>query len=163
VPEFPDVQTNALAILESQLLNYRSRSSAILDSAQGLSRVYATGGAAKNGTIVSLMADVLGAEVCKNVEFDPETGKWDDANWNACSVGMAYKARWGWERHTTGRKWALFDEVVQECRQRRARARGSASGEDEGIRVVATPGPGAAAYDKSVEWWQALEQRALRE
>jgi xylulokinase len=152
VPEFPDVQTNALAILESQLLNYRSRSSAILDSAQGLSRVYATGGAAKNGTIVSLMADVLGAEVCKN-----------DANWNACSVGMAYKARWGWERHTTGRKWASFDEVVQECRQRRARARGSASGEDEGIRVVATPGPGAAAYDKSVEWWQALEQRALRE
>ena len=76
VDEFPDVRTEALAILESQLLNYRSRSSAILDGSDEpskpatpaitttlprLTRVYATGGASANHTLLSLMADVLSA------------------------------------------------------------------------------------------------------
>ena len=137
VTEYDDPSTNAMAILSSQLLNYRARSSAILDSgssssstSQGaghalngngngnssantntsidvdpteplpsLTRVYATGGASANRTIVSLMADILDAPVSKNVEYDVDTGKWIDAHWNACSVGVAYKARWGYERY----------------------------------------------------------------
>ena len=182
VDAFPDDRAEALAILESQLLNYRSRSSAILGDSSTpsdpstpavssfhprLKRVYATGGASANRTILSMMADVLSAPVCKNVEYNPSKG-WTDANWNACSVGVAYKARWGWERHVGEgkRKWVGFDEVVRECREARARERGQQGDgevlEEEGIRVVAQPGAGSGVYERSVEWWQALEERALK-
>lgn len=182
VDEFPDVRTEALAILESQLLNYRSRSSAILDGSDEpskpatpaitttlprLTRVYATGGASANHTLLSLMADVLSAPVCKNVEFNPETSQWSFANWNSCSVGVAYKARWGWERQKDGGKRDAidFDELVRECRETRREARGDeGSGEaleEEGISVVASPGPGRGSYERSVSWWQTLEDRAL--
>ncbi|ORY30996.1 putative xylulokinase [Naematelia encephala] len=180
VSDFPDVRAEALAILESQLLNYRSRSSTILgdsstpflpsspgvpSSIPRLTRVYATGGASANRTILSLMSDVLSAPVCKNVEYAPETG-WVDADWNACSVGVAYKARWGWERHVAGRNIG-FDELVTECRQTRAARRGEVKTgtdiQEEGIKVVATPGPGSGAYERRVEWWRAMEERALRE
>jgi xylulokinase len=113
------------------------------------------------------MADVLGAPVCKNVDYDPKTKTWGDANWNACSVGMAYKAKWGWERHAARgeRKVISFDDVVRECRMRRAKVRGNVCGQvnmdEEGIRVVAAPGEGAGAYEKSAEWWKALERKAL--
>ncbi|WWD22918.1 hypothetical protein CI109_107413 [Kwoniella shandongensis] len=182
VENYDDVRQEALALLSSQLLNYRSRSSSILDdsstpalpsspnvevSLPRLSRVYATGGASANRTILSLMADVLSAQVCKNVEF--HDGKWQDADWNSCSVGVAYKARWGWEREqaTGERKWISFDKVIEECREVRKQLRGSEGGEvvleEEGIRVIASPGPGARAYERRVEWWRALEQRALEE
>lgn len=178
------MRQEALAILESQLLNYRSRSSAILDDSSTpspastpavatanprLSRVYATGGASANGTILSLMADVLSAPVCKNVEIDPATGQWTFANWNSCSVGVAYKARWGWERlqHGGKRNDVSFDELIGECREARKAARKHSekeeSLEEEGIRVVASPGDGRGAYERSVGWWQALESRALTE
>jgi xylulokinase len=194
VTEFDPIGAEALAILESQLLNYRSRSSSILadpDSeatttaaaaAASLTRVYATGGAAANKTILSLMADVLNASVCKHVEYDKSTKGWKDANWNSCSVGMAYKARWGWERmrlqSSSSSTPILFDDVVQACRERRKAARettapgtqaaaavaaGANVPEEEGIRVVASPGPASAAYERSVEWWKALEKRALAE
>lgn len=177
--EFDDVDDEALAILESQLLNYRSRSAAILRSDPGtlmpetpsfaphLSRLYATGGASANTTILSLMADVMACPISKNVEFDPSTGVWDDAHWNACSVGVAYKARWGWERATAreaARKWIGFDEFIGECRDERKQRRkgGKVDGlEEEGIRNVALPGPGSAAYDGIVDRWRSLEQRAL--
>ena len=182
VKELPD-GSEAVAILESQLLNYRSRSSAILESSDTpsrpstpnatssnprLARVYATGGASANKAILSLMADVLNAPVCKNVEYNTSKGEWEDANWNACSVGTAYKARWGWERHVAqgDRKWIGFDDLVKECRDAR-KARRAEKGkeqalEEEGIKVAAQPGPGAAAYERSVEWWKALEARALK-
>jgi xylulokinase len=157
------------------MLNYRSRSAAILDtpsdgSLASLNRVYATGGASANPTILSLMADILSAPVVKNVDYDPKTKRWTDVHWNACSVGVAYKARWGWERHHAQgqRKWVEFDTFVQECRERRAEKRrvGSSGGggvelEEEGIRAVAVPGEGAAAWEKSVEWWKLLEARAV--
>ncbi|KAL7418554.1 hypothetical protein Q5752_007012 [Cryptotrichosporon argae] len=169
VEAFDDVDTEALGILGSQLLNYRSRSSAILKSnASGqvprLTRIYATGGAAANPTIVSLMADVLGCPVSKNVEYDPTTESWGDAKWNACSVGAAYKARWGWERaNVTGKEWASFDEVIGACRAERQARRGDASGGVEGVRHVAVPGPASAAYEKALGWWRALEAKALAE
>lgn len=182
VDSFQDKRKEALAILESQLLNYRSRSSAILDDSSEpsnpatpaisqplprLTRVYATGGASANKTILSLMADVLSAPVCKNVEFDPKTETWSGANWNSCSVGVAYKARWGFERQKDGGKRNAigFDDFVRECREARRRARGAAEEEieleEEGISVVASPGEGRGAYERSVSWWQALEDRAL--
>lgn len=171
---------NALAILGSQLLNYRSRSSAILDtpsdgSIAKLKRMYATGGASANPTILSLMADILNCPVSKSVELDPKTGQWVNANWNACSVGVAYKARWGWERSQAQgtRKWVDFDTVIEECRGRRAaarRARAVSNGEvrdddleEEGIRNVALPGPGTEAWERSLEWWRLLEAKALAE
>ena len=185
VEQFADVRTEALAILESQLLNYRSRSSAILDDSKEpsskpatpaistplprLSRVYATGGASANKTIISLMADVLSAPICKNVEYDPERQEWTSANWNACSVGVAYKARWGWERQKDGgkRNDVEFDQLVRELREVRRKARGEEDSrvelEEEGISVVASPGPGRGAYERSVSWWQSLEDRALTE
>ena len=182
VESLPDRRYEALAILESQLLNYRSRSSAILDdsntpsrpstpavraSIPRLTRVYATGGASANRTILSLMADILSAPICKNVEYDPIKRTWADANWNSCSVGVAYKARWGWERHVSEgeREWIGFDDLVKECREERRAVRGKAAGEmleEEGIRIVASPGDGSGAYERSVEWWQALEARALK-
>ncbi|WRT70953.1 uncharacterized protein IL334_007952 [Kwoniella shivajii] len=181
VKHFDDPKQEALAILESQLLNYRSRSSTILDdsstpsrpsspnvevSLPRLTRVYATGGASANRTILSLMADVLSAKVCKNVEFTD--GKWQDAHWNSCSVGVAYKARWGWERAVDKTRQGIsFDQVIKECREARERLRGGDGGdmelEEEGIRVIASPGPGARAYERRVEWWRALEHRALLE
>jgi xylulokinase len=178
VKSFPDNRLEAISLLSSQLLNYRSRSSAILDDGQlpsnpstpaitssipRLKRVYATGGASANHTILSLMADVLSANVCKNVEYSTDAG-WVDAKWNACSVGVAYKARWGWER-IQGRKDIGFDEIVKECREKRGATRGKDGKgmelEEEGIRVVASPGEGSRAYERSVEWWRALEDRAL--
>jgi xylulokinase len=231
VSDYPDRDTNAIAILSSQLLNYRARSSAILDSRPvtvrsgsgsvvgngqipptpmspfaprstsgtngyftdsshslpSLSRVYATGGASANKTITSLMADILDAPVSKNVEYDVESGKWVDAHWNACSVGVAYKARWGYERYLAAkaageaqsgssdqasRQWIDFDTLVQECRDRRA-ALGKRLGrgnkmsdgtelQEEGIRNVAVPGPGKEAWEGRVGWWAQLEARALR-
>lgn len=116
------------------------------------------------------MADILSAPVVKNVDYDTKTKKWVDVHWNACSVGVAYKARWGWERlHAEGeRKLVEFDSLVQECRDRRAVRRREAGGvtegielEEEGVRAVATPGPGAAAWERSVEWWRLLEARAV--
>ncbi|WVR08817.1 hypothetical protein IAU60_005875 [Kwoniella sp. DSM 27419] len=175
VDTFPEVATEALAILESQLFNYRSRSSSILEdsdtpyqpstvnipeSLPRLTRVYATGGASANKTIISLMADVLAANVCKKVEY--EEGQWKDADWNACSVGVAYKARWGWER-AQGREIS-FDDLVHECARARAAARTDKTTidlEEEGVRVVASPGEGARAYERRVEWWRLMEQRAL--
>lgn len=216
VEEFSDVREEALAILESQLLNYHSRSSSVLEpdadgdasakagagagATGGLARVYATGGASANRTILSLMADVFSTNICKLAELPEQApagnkGKrqWKDADWNACSVGMAYKARWGWERacaqahaqagehgdEGSERRWIGFDTVVSECRERRKLRREQSSvpqpvlqqakGDDdeeegeEGVRVVASPGPGAAAYTQRVEWWRAFEARALRD
>jgi xylulokinase len=135
-----------------------------------LSRVYATGGASANTTILSVAADIFGAEVCKNVEYEPETG-WVGANWNACSVGMAYKARWGYERTLKGREMIEFDDLIHQCRDTRREARKATEGKDrlldadvdEGVRIMARPGPACEAYAKSMEWWTRLEDRALGE
>jgi xylulokinase len=181
VDEFADPDSNALSILETQFLNYASRTGSILDEATSsacssssgvprLSRVYATGGASANTTILSMAADIFGSNVCKNVEYEPETG-WVGANWNACSVGMAYKARWGYERTMKGREMVQFDELIHDCREERRIARKKMEGKDlrvdadvdEGVRIMARPGKGSEAYAKSIDWWANLETRALKE
>lgn len=180
--EFPDKNTNGIAMLESQMLNYRSRSTAILgqpqnamdSSAPQLSRIYATGGAAANPTICSVMADVLGCNVCKPVVFDMQSQRWRNANWNACSVAAAYKAAWGWTRRQFERKRYLsFDEFIKqaaEIRRERRLAQSSANGDndslllEEGVAVVAQPDSGrASVYTKRVSWWADLERKALQE
>lgn len=168
---FADRGAEALAILESQMLNYRSRSSAILGSPAGLSRAYVAGGAGKNPTICAVAADVLSCPVSKAVEWDGTW--WGEAGWNACSVGVGYKARWGWERQVARlrgdetRASVGFDDLIAEVRRaRRAALPAEAlsapdAPDDEGVANVAVPGPGAGAYDAAVGWWQALEARAL--
>ncbi|TYJ55824.1 hypothetical protein B9479_003476 [Cryptococcus floricola] len=209
VQNFPDVRQEALALLSTQLLSYRARSSSILSDGGGgaslastpalerpaprVGRMYATGGASKNKTILGLLADVMNTKVCRNVEYSYEdktgtgTGEggwaWRDAEWNACSVGVAFKARWGWARahaQTEEGRWISFDRVIQECRAERRKLRSAceASGgggekggekegeeglEEEGIRVVAQPGEGARAYERRIEWWKGLERRALED
>lgn len=96
------------------------------------------------------------------------------ANWNACSVGMAYKARWGYERaHATrpGRELVEFDQVISECRDARTALRKETQGKsllldadvEEGVRIVARPGAASEAYAKCMDWWAELEKRAVEE
>ncbi|RXK37523.1 hypothetical protein M231_05244 [Tremella mesenterica] len=223
VEEFSDPSVNAITILHSQFLNYRSRSSAFLTSSSSptpspstsppsspfpprrgifaslkthptpkptqssthtleegdnkkktsvgiphLSRVYATGGAAANSTLLSVLSDVLHAPICKNVEFSPTSG-WTSSNWNACSVGAAYKAKWGWERHVgVGERQNVgFDQVVREARMARRVTRlgpeGREGWEEEGITMVVGPDPERAeVYESWVDDWKELERRSVR-
>lgn len=122
VKEFEDKDENAIAMLESQFLNYRSRSSAILNDEKSgnksLLRAFATGGAAANHVICDVMADVLGCDVCKPVDYDPSANAWKNAHFNACSVAAAYKAAWSFSRHsasaTSSKKWEEYDDFVNE-------------------------------------------------
>ncbi len=89
VDSFEKKEKNAGAILQSQFLNYRYRSSNIL-SAEGkgdegdsadpptLRRAFAVGGAAANPTIVQTLSDVLGCDICKPV-IELEDDDDDDA------------------------------------------------------------------------------------
>ena len=85
VETFKNPTDNAAAILHSQFLNYRHRSSNILTSEgkssssssqeepPSLKRIFAVGGAAANPVIVQTLSDVLGCDVCKPVvELDDE-------------------------------------------------------------------------------------------
>lgn len=132
--------------------------------------MYATGGASANETILSIAADIFGCPIAKNVEYKPGVG-WVGAHWNACSVGAAYKARWGYERHVApeGSKVLPFDEVISRCREARRETRKGQDSKgglgdndvEEGVKIVAVPGEGAAAYAQCGEWWKSMEKRAL--
>lgn len=180
VDNFSDSGAEALAILESQMLNYASRSTAILTDSEAssstrLAKVYAAGGAAKNQSILNIMADALGCPVSKSVEYDADANKWGDANSNACSVGVAYKAAWGWVRAQAAKQGdsnkanVPFDDFVAECHARLRKALPpaalSAPGapDENGESTAATPTAGSEVYARAVPWWQALEARALAE
>jgi xylulokinase len=172
VAEYQNPSLNAVAILESQMLSYRSRANAILgDDNSKLKRIFAVGGAASNLTICSVMADVMGCNVCKQTAFDEKEGRWKDAGWNACSVAAAYKAAWSWTRHIAENKAGKsisFDSFVDKCKDARKRERQAAevssmSQEEDGIAVVARPDSmRAKVYDNSVDWWKELEANALQ-
>jgi xylulokinase len=162
----------ALAILECQMMNYASRSAAILshEGTARLARVYAAGGAARNKTLLRVMADALGCPVSKAVEYDPEAGMWGEVQTNACSVGVAYKAAWGWVRATDkSRANVPFDDFVAAAH---ARSRATLPAEaatachapsENGKYDAALPGPGAAAYKRALPWWRELEARSIKE
>lgn len=189
VEEFENKEENAIAMLESQFLNYRSRSSAILNDEksqttnQSLLRAFATGGAAANPIICEVMADVLGCDVCKPVDFDPKKNVWKNAHFNACSVAAAYKAAWSFSRHSAlsdaKEKWEEYDDFVKRAannrkakREQNSTTTNSLSDQsdfrsdeiiEEGIAIVAKPdAQRTQAYRDSVEWWAALEAKALQ-
>lgn len=144
VEEFAERDAEALAILATQMTGYAVRSRDILGGGR-LSKVFATGGAAKNPSILGVMADALGCDVAKSVTFENGTPR--DADWNACSVGVATKAAWGFAR-TQG--CALrFDAFVKQA------------GQSAGSHTVAAPGGGADAYTQSMPRWKQLEKQSL--
>ncbi|PWN38449.1 actin-like ATPase domain-containing protein [Meira miltonrushii] len=188
VKEFQQKDENAIAMLESQFLNYRSRSSAILNDEKSgagnksLARAFATGGAAANPVICEVMADVLGCDVCKPVDYDQKTKAWKNAHFNACSVAAAYKAAWSFSRHSASsskQKWEEYDDFVKQAAESRKakREQGSTTNTlsdqsnfkadeivEEGIAIVARPdGQRTQAYRDSVEWWAELETKALQQ
>lgn len=157
VPNFADTDAEAFAILATQMTGYAVRSRAILGGGR-LRKVFATGGAAKNQSILAVMADALGCDVAKSVAWSD--GQPRDADWNACSVGVATKAAWGWAR-TQG--CALrFDAFVNKAAERSAHSAHSAHGAGcAGSATVAAPGDGQQAYADAVPRWTALEQESL--
>jgi xylulokinase len=99
VREKPDCWTtpgdDVRAILESQFLSLRLRSSARVSAPAGSllppqpSRIYLVGGGSANGAMARVCGDVLGgAEGVFRL----------DIGGNACALGAAYKAAWGCER-----------------------------------------------------------------
>ncbi|BEJ12925.1 hypothetical protein CspHIS471_0300990 [Cutaneotrichosporon sp. HIS471] len=172
VDAFSDVGMEALTILQCQMLNYASRSAAILsdDDSARLARVYAAGGAARNKSLLNVMADALGCPVSKAVEYDREKKAWGETQTNACSVGVAYKAAWGWARASDKTRANVpFDDFVAAAHARKrstlpveAAGAPGAPGEN-GKYDAALPGPAAAAYKRAFPWWRELEARAIRE
>ncbi|GMK57827.1 hypothetical protein CspeluHIS016_0406610 [Cutaneotrichosporon spelunceum] len=172
VEGFPDIGMEALAILQSQMLNYGSRSSAILseDDSAGLSRVYAAGGAARNKALLNVMADALGCPVSKAVEYDRKKKAWGETQTNACSVGVAYKAAWGWARASDKTQANVpFDDFVAAAHAREratlpaGAARAAGAPGENGKYDAALPGPASSAYRRAIPWWRELEARAIRE
>lgn len=153
VDNLPSPKSHAPTIISSQLLSFRSRVGSILGVAPGshldLSRIYASGGASANATLLQTMSDILGCEMVK-----PTGGE----QGNACSVGAAYKARWAWERkNVQGREWVEFERCIREARQA-----GVAAGTG-GVKVLASPDQGRhAAWEGVLPVWTELEERALR-
>lgn len=143
VEKFEDVDDEALAILSTQMTGYSVRSGDILSGGR-LTKVFATGGAAKNPSILAVMADALGCDVAKSVSF--ENGSPKDADWNACSVGVATKAAWGYAR--TQGCTLRFDAFVKKAGT-------------SGSHTVAAPGPGSQAYADSMPRWKQLEKESL--
>ncbi|PWN47833.1 actin-like ATPase domain-containing protein [Violaceomyces palustris] len=110
---FRDKGMEASSILESQFLNYRSRSSLIFgsegkDDGRGsktpptLNKIFAVGGASNNLTICRFLSDVMGCNVYRKVNEVGGCGGGGEKNLsggpNLCSVASAYKAAWGWYR-----------------------------------------------------------------
>lgn len=153
---------HAQSIVASQLLSFKSRVGAILNSSDnapssendaGLLRIHASGGASSNLTLLQTMADVMNCAMVKPSNEKEQGG-------NACSVGAAFKARWAWERATvTGRQKVPFEVCVQEARQAAAGGKGEGMA---GFKVLASPDTARArGWDSFVSQWNELERRAL--
>lgn len=101
---WPSPQADARAILESQFLSLRLRSTSLVEPQGALPaqprRIYLVGGGAANPAIASLAGQVLGgAEGVYKLEIGG----------NACALGSAYKAAWGVQRRQ-GEKFEDFLE-----------------------------------------------------
>lgn len=144
-------------IVTSQLLSFRSRVGSILgqdgysSASEGLARIYASGGASSNGTLLQTLSDIVGCAVCKMDEGAAASG-------NACSMGAAYKARWAWERATVpGNEQIGFEDFVKSLRSKER------AGGDGGVKVLAEKDEKRhQAWEKVLPVWEELEQRALK-
>lgn len=173
--DFSDAGMNASAILETQFLNYRYRSSSIVagpstsavdTTTLPLEAIYAVGGASSNPTITQTMADVFGCDIVKPVQPAEDSKGWSPANYNFCSVGAAYKAVWGWSR-LQGGKAQEFDDFVHATKSRQAKKAGLKEGEDKvegGVQVICRPREGRTqVYTEVIGEWKHLEERAQSE
>lgn len=182
VDDFSDKGMNASGILETQMLNYRYRSSSIVagpttssgsavdTSVLPLQAIYAVGGASSNPTITQTMADVFGCDIVKPVQPAQDGKEWTPANYNFCSVGAAYKAAWGWSRLQlkAGEKVPEFDEFVHTTKSSQAKRAGSVregTGEAKGgVQVICRPTEGRTqVYTNVIGAWKQLEERAQKE
>lgn len=171
VEHFQEAGMNASAILETQFLNYRYRSSSITNSSSSadtasapLDAIYAVGGASSNSTITQTMADVFGCEIVKPVQPSGDGG-WTAANYNFCSVGAAYKAVWGWARMQGGNV-GEFDEFIHATKAKSAEKMegGKDEGVEGGVQVICRPREGRTeVYTEIVGEWKGLEERAQKE
>lgn len=178
VESFEKEGMNAAAILETQFLNYRYRSSSIVSgtsvnsspdtSSQPLQAIYAVGGASSNQTITQTMSDVFGCDIVKPVQPSEDGKGWSPTNYNFCSVGAAYKAVWGWSRSQLkdGDRVPEFDDFVRETKERQAKKAGIVGeGKVEGgVQVICRPRDGRTeVYTGLIGEWKALEERAQKE
>ncbi|PWY99057.1 putative XKS1-xylulokinase [Testicularia cyperi] len=181
VDDFSTPGMNAAAILETQFLNYRYRSSSIVAGTASstsassvseqlpLSTIYAVGGASSNSTITQTMSDVFGSDIVKPVQLSDDGQKWVPANYNFCSVGAAYKAVWGYHRlHSPACAREEFDDFVHRTKSQAASdARvdpSSTAGKnvEGGVQVICTPRRERTdIYSEVIDQWKQLEQRAL--
>ena len=111
-----DVESDARAIVESQILSLRLRSQKLVHSpSDGIPpqprRIYLVGGGSLNPAIARIVGDVLGGA----------EGVWRlDVGGNACALGGAYKAVWAIERkegesfeELIGGRWRESEAVVK--------------------------------------------------
>lgn len=98
------LESDARAIVESQILSLRLRSQRLVDSpGAGLppqpKRIYLVGGGSLNPAIARIIGDVLGGA----------EGVWKlDVGGHACALGGAYKAVWAMERS----RGESFEELI---------------------------------------------------
>jgi xylulokinase len=178
VDDFDEAGMNASAILETQFLNYRYRSSSIVAGTSSspdtsklpLASIYAVGGASSNTTITQTMADVFGCDIVKPVQPSDDGKGWTAANYNFCSVGAAYKAVWGWSRTQLpqGEASPQFDDFVHATKSRQAAKAGlTAQGQDKvegGVQVICRPRDGRTQiYTDIVQEWKTLEERSQKQ
>lgn len=113
-----------------------------------LKRVFASGGASKNLTLLKVLANVMGCDVVKPLPSESGTEA------NACSVGAAYKAAWSHARKQN--KTLIFDDFIGALRAKRA---------DPYIVTVARPDWSVikmVGYDiDGLDRWKVLETKAL--
>ncbi|GAA6033055.1 hypothetical protein JCM8097_000121 [Rhodosporidiobolus ruineniae] len=145
VEEFSDPSFNARAVLESQFLSFRQRTTNMLSSTTGLPlRIYAVGGASANQCIKNTLATVLAAPV-----YQPAM-----SSANSCAVGGAMKAYWAYARTTQ-------PELTFEAAVKLARRRHASSADPE---LVAAPMYEATvAYDAMMGRFAELEKQTYKE
>ncbi|GAA5878909.1 hypothetical protein JCM8547_007550 [Rhodosporidiobolus lusitaniae] len=145
VEEFEDPTFNARAVLESQFLSFRLRTTSMLSSTTGLPlRIFAVGGASANQGIKNTLATVLAAPV-----YQPAM-----SSANSCSVGGAMKAYWMYARRSQPE--LTFEAAVKLARRRQAN-----SADPE---LVAAPFYEATlAYDAMMERFSELEKQTCNE
>lgn len=174
VEDFAEKGMNSAAILETQFLNYRYRSSSIVSGTSSsapdtsklpLASIYAVGGASSNTIIIQAMADVFGCDIVKPVQPREDGKGWTAANYNFCSVGAAYKAVWGWSR-SQGGDVVEFDDFVHATKSKQAEKAGlgeKAGGVEGGVQVICTPREGRTqVYTDVIGEWKKLEERGQK-
>ena len=142
---WPSPEADARAILESQFLSLRLRSTSLVEPQGTLPpqprRIYLVGGGAANPAIASLAGQVLGgAEGVYKLEIGG----------NACALGSAYKAAWGVQR----RQGEKFEDFLEGRWDESGFVRRVAEGYQEGV---------FERYGEALEGFRELEGVAIQE